>query len=287
MCEDSKGDPEASPARISRILAALCLLTTTLGGCADALILQPPPGPMNAGPAKREVIRVGGKSVEIWTARSSSAQVGNAEVFVLEFCGNATRAEQIAQYVAMRWGSRSIEVWVMNYPGYGGSDGPNRLSAIPPASLAAFDSLQTRAGGRPIFLEANSLGTTAALCVASQRPVAGLVLQNPPPLRSLILRRYGWWNLWLVAVPVAMQVPTELDGPSTAAKVKAPAVFLLADQDEVVPPEYHRMVVDAYAGPKRIVTMRGAGHNDSVTGQAESELQHALGWLTSNRAAPR
>jgi pimeloyl-ACP methyl ester carboxylesterase len=268
------------------MLTAVSVLMMTIGGCADTLILHPP-GPMDAGPAEREVIQAAGKSIELWTALSPSAQAGNAQMFVLEFCGNATRAEQIAPYVAMRWGSWPVEVWVMNYPGYGGSDGPAKLSAIAPAALAAFDSLKTRAGDRPIFLEANSLGTTAALYVASQRSVAGLVLQDPPPLRSLIVRRYGWWNLWLIAAPVAMQIPAELDGPSTAAKVKAPAVFLLADQDEVVPPEYHRMVLDAYAGPKRIVTMRGAGHNDSVTGQAETELQDALTWLMSHRAAPR
>ena len=47
--------------------------------------------------------------------------------------------------------------------------------------------------------------------VAANRPVAAIVLQNPPPLRQLILGHYGWWNLWLIATPVALGVPSELD----------------------------------------------------------------------------
>jgi hypothetical protein len=40
--------------------------------------------------------------------------------------------------------------------------------------------------------------------VAANRPCAGLVLTNPPPLRNMILQRFGWWNLWLLATPVAL-----------------------------------------------------------------------------------
>ena len=85
-----------------------------------------------------------------------------------------------------------------------------------------------RAQGKRIFVTGRSLGTAAALYVAAHRPVAGLVLQNPPPLQSLILRRHGWWNLWLLAGPIAMQVPADLNSLRNAPKVTAPAVFVLA-----------------------------------------------------------
>jgi pimeloyl-ACP methyl ester carboxylesterase len=132
--------------------------------------------------------------------------------------------------------------------------------------------------GKPIFLAGNSLGTTAALYVASERPCAGLVLQNPPAIRNLILTRYGWWNLWLVAGPLSLQVPSELDGPTSAAKVKAPAVFILAEQDDFVVPANQRKVVDAFVGQKRVITT-GGGHNDGVGRDAEAELQQGIDWL--------
>jgi alpha-beta hydrolase superfamily lysophospholipase len=251
----------------------------TFGGCADRLILFPSKQPIDAGRAQRFTIQNDGRDLEVWTARSPAAEGREPEAYVLEFCGNATRAEDITQYVADRWSRFPVEVWVMNYPGYGGSQGRARLSLIAPAAMTTYDALANRSAGRPIFLAGNSLGSVPALYVAAHRPSAGLVLQNPPPLRKLILGQHGWWNLWLLAGPVALQVPGELDSLDHAPRVTSPAVFLLADQDGVVPPKYQTLVTDAYAGPKRLIPLSGAGHNDSVKGHAERQLQCALDWL--------
>jgi hypothetical protein len=249
------------------------------GGCADKLILFPSQYAINAGSARRQTVALpDGKVVEAWVARSMDAKESEARAYVIEFTGNATRAEQIADYVAHRWGDRPVEVWAVNYPGYGGSSGPARLRDIAPAALAVYDEVAKRPGGKTIFLAGNSLGTTAALYVASRRPCAGLVLQNPPAIRNLMLTQYGWWNLWLVAGPLALKVPKELDGPTSAALVKAPAVFVLAEQDDFVVPANQRKVVDAFAGPKRVISMKG-GHNDGVGGDAEVELQKGIDWL--------
>ena len=48
------------------------------------------------------------------------------------------------------------------------------------------------AQGRPIILAGNSLGGAVALYVASKRPAAAMILQNPPPLQRMILQKYGW-----------------------------------------------------------------------------------------------
>jgi hypothetical protein len=255
-------------------------LVMMFGGCADKLILFPSRQPIHAHSARRVTVPTPRGEVEVWVDRSPAGLSVGTEpaAYVIEFTGNATRAEQVASYAAHRWGTRPVEVWMVNYPGYGGSAGAAKLAAIPPAALAVYDDVAKRAAGKPIFLAGNSLGTTAALYVASQRPAAGLVLQNPPAIRSLILTQYGWWNLWLVAGPIAMQVPGELDGPTNAAKVKAPAVFVLADKDDFVVPKNQMKVVDTYAGPKQLVPMTG-GHNDGITGDAEAIFQKGLDWL--------
>ena len=105
------------------------------------------------------------------------------------------------------WNDRAVEIWGMNYPGFGGSAGPARLSKMGPSAVAAFDELERHAGDRPIVVYGASIGAAAALHVAASRPadIAGLILHNPPPLREMILRRFGWWNLWLLAGPVALQ----------------------------------------------------------------------------------
>ena len=61
----------------------------------------------------------------------------------------------------------------MNYPGSGGSTGPPRLDRLCPSAEQTCDALRKVAGGRPVFVQANSLGTAVALCLATRRPIAG------------------------------------------------------------------------------------------------------------------
>src|SRR5260370_12188818 len=98
----------------------------------------------------------------------------------------------------------------MNYPGFGGSTGPARLSRIGPAALTAFDELQRHANGQPIVLYGASLGASAALHIAAHRLVTGLILPNPPPLRQMILRQFRLCNLLLLPVPLSFQHPPAL-----------------------------------------------------------------------------
>jgi pimeloyl-ACP methyl ester carboxylesterase len=250
------------------------------GHLPDHLILFPTRTPINARGAVRKTIPFENGQLELWIAQSQAARSkGNADVYVLRFYGNADRAERWPTEEAEMWNDRPVEIWGINYPGFGGSTGPARLSKIGPASLAAFDELRRHAVGRPIVPFGTSIGATAALHVAAHRPVAGLILQNPPPLREMILRRFGWWNLWLLASPVAFQIPKDLDSIKNAKAIRAPAIFLLAEKDEVVPARYHRLVVDAYAGEKRVISLRGAHHNDPIEGVALSDLNDALSWL--------
>jgi hypothetical protein len=124
--------------------------------------------------------------------------------------------------------------------------------------------------------------------VATSRPagIAGLILHNPPPLREMILRQFGWWNLWLLAGPVALQIPRDLDCIANARASRAPAIFLLAERDEIVAPRFHRLVAQAYAGEKRIIELRGAYHNDPIEGTALADLNNALGWVLA-KSSPR
>jgi pimeloyl-ACP methyl ester carboxylesterase len=254
-----------------------------LTGCADRLLMYPTREPIDASGATRREVAMSGGVLEIWVARSAAARAQETQAYVLEFTGNATRAEQVCEHDARLWDPRPVEVWVVNYPGYGGSSGKASLAAIAPAALVAYDALAREAGNRPIYVSGTSLGATAALHVAANRPAAGLVLRNPPAIRQIILGDYGWWNLWLLAGPLALSIPPELDSIASAATVHAPAVFLLADSDEVVPPRYQQKVVRAYAGPERIVTLVDSNHNTPLDDQAIAELRAGLDWMMSGR----
>ncbi len=246
----------------------------------DHLILFPTRAPIDAGGAVRKAIPFQNGELELWTALSHRAQQnGRVDTYVLRFYGNADRAEYWVAEEAEAWNDRAVEVWGMNYPGFGGSTGPARLARIGPAAVTAFDELKRHTTEQPIVLFGASLGTAAALHVAAHRPVAGLILQNPPPLRQMILRQFGWWNLWLLAGPLSLQIPRNLDSIANSKAVHAPAIFLLAEKDEVVAPRYHRLVVNAYAGEKRVISLPGAYHNTPIEGAGLVDFYNALDWL--------
>ena len=283
------------------------------GHLQDRLILFPTRSPIDAGSAVRKTIPFEDGELEIWIAQSRRAQQqGRADVFILRFYGNADRADRWPAMEAEMWNDRSVEIWGMNYPGFGGSTGPARLSRIGPAALAAFDELQRQATSQsavasavpsgatpssalttahtqaPIVLFGTSIGVTAALNVAASHPteIAGIILHNPVPLREIILRQFGWWNLWLLAGPVALQIPLDLDSIVNARASRAPAIFLLAEKDEIVAPRFHRLVVEAYAGEKRVIELPGAHHNDSIEGTALADLNNALDWMLTKTSSP-
>jgi len=249
------------------------------GHLPDHLILFPTRASIDAGSAVRRTIPFENGDLESWTAQSRRAQQqGHADLFILRFYGNADRADRWAAVEAGMWKDRAVEIWGMNYPGFGGSTGPARLARIGPAAVATFDVLKRQAADAPIIVFGASIGATAALHVAASRPaeIAGLILHNPPPLREVILRQFGWWNLWLLAGPVALQIPRDLDCIANAKATHTPAIFLLAEKDEIVAPRFQRLVLEAYAGEKRVIELRGAHHNDPIEATALSDLNDAL-----------
>src|SRR5882762_10193136 len=112
----------------------LYVAVITLAPLPDRLILFPTTNRINADPAIRKTVPFRGGNLEIWTARSALAhQRGQAQVHVLRFYGNADRADRWVAAEAGMWNNRAVEVWGMNYPGFGGSTGPARLARLGPA----------------------------------------------------------------------------------------------------------------------------------------------------------
>jgi hypothetical protein len=100
-----------------------------------------------------------------------------------------------------------------------------------------------------------------------------------------MLKRFGWWNLWLMGGPMALTIPPELDSERTAPKVRAPAVFLLAGADGLVPSSYQERVVKAYAGERRVVRLSGADHTARASGASLVEYEAAMDWILALAAA--
>lgn len=248
---------------------------------ADKLLLWPQTRPEPAYGAERSLLP-GPRPLEIWKARSRPDEEPKA--IVLRFTGNADRAERWIAREAKGYGGYSVEFWGVNYPGFGGSAGPASLRGVAEAADRAADAAFASAHGRPVFAFGASMGTAAALRVAAHHPVAGVLLQDPPALRELVRREHGLWNLWILALPVSLQIPSSVDSVANAARSTAPASFVTSENDTLVPPYIQRLVVDAYAGPKVSFTIPGGTHGAATTPEISAALDRRFRALYEGRA---
>jgi pimeloyl-ACP methyl ester carboxylesterase len=270
---------------VAAAAAALLGISAACGACApitSRVLLYPQGGELDLDGAERVMIAHEAGAIETIRAKSPAAQREPARAIVLRFYGNADRADRWVRGEAAGFGAWPVEVWGVNYPSYGRSEGALSLSGVARAADVAFAEAAKR--GLPIFAMGTSMGTTAALHLASaegRAKLRGLFLQNPPPLAQLIRGRYGWWNLWLIAGPISWGVPASLDSLANARKADVPVVLLSSERDEVVPFAYQTEIYEAYAGPKERIVVPGIGHNDPVPDEVWGRIRAALraqGW---------
>jgi len=249
----------------------------TAAPLADWLVLPPrlAPPPEAEDQVRRE-FPFGAGRVEVWERRGERLAAGALPALrVLCFCGQGDRAQQ------KRWDVMDLVEGVpilfstVNYPGYGGTTGPSRLSRLGPCAVAAFDAISD--GKCPVLVSGYSLGAVSALYVAARRPVAGVVVVNPPALQEMFLGQ-GWWNLWSLALPAASAVPAELDTVKNAGDSKAPGVVITSAADEVVPYSLQRRVAEAYGGRKRVL-ITSRGHDLVLDERLKAEIRAQLRWL--------
>src|SRR2546423_8551669 len=88
---------------ISRGLLACSLAIICLGGCADSMLLHPPKSAQIPPNARELAIPFRDGILQIWTRRPDAGSDKEPRVFVLEFVGNASRAEYAIDAAAIRW----------------------------------------------------------------------------------------------------------------------------------------------------------------------------------------
>jgi pimeloyl-ACP methyl ester carboxylesterase len=60
---------------------------------------------------------------------------------------------------------------------------------------------------------------------------------------------------------------------TAAAAITKPVLLIHGDADVDTPPDHSRRVLDALAGPKRLILVPGAGHNESLRGTVWTEIE--------------
>jgi uncharacterized protein len=180
---------------------------------------------------------------------------GAGAPLVLYFGGNA---EDVSWMIGEARDRAPGMSWLLtSYRGYGGSEGSPSAATIGADALRWHDHAVKELKPRQVFAFGRSLGSSAAVYVAAERPLAGVVLVTPFDSLSAVAKRHYWY------LPVDLLLKHRLDSVLLAPKIAAPLLCLAAERDEVIPPEHARRLYEAWAGPKQWVELPGAGHNST------------------------
>jgi pimeloyl-ACP methyl ester carboxylesterase len=193
-----------------------------------------------------------------WKLPASSLPAGS----VLIVHGNAGCAIDRGYLARPIHDATSVDVYVLEYPGYGARDGsPTKRSFI----AAGDEAFELLTNGLPKYLVSESLGAGVACHLARAHPsdVAGLVLFMPyHNLASVAQRKMPFLPAyWLL-----------LDRFNPAEDLKhyhGPVKIVVAGADEIIPAKSGRRLFEEYEGPKDLQIVPGAHHNDVAEQSAE------------------
>ena len=195
---------------------------------------------------------------------------------VIYFGGNAEEVSWLAAEFSRVPGWAAL---LMNYRGYGLSQGQPSEAMLYRDALALYDratrspDIDPRRG----IVIGRSLGTGVATYLASQRPVAGVVLISPyDSLVQVAREAYPF-------LPVNLLLRHRFESVVRAPTIHAPLLALVAARDDIVRPERSRQLVQAWGGPARLEVLDGVDHNSI---QSHSDYWRLIGAFLAEHAKP-
>jgi fermentation-respiration switch protein FrsA (DUF1100 family) len=246
-------------------VAVLMLAHVYLYLMQDRMIFFPRPLAENARPDAEEIVigTADGHRLHGWFVRNSKDKADAPAL--IYFGGNA---EEVSRFAREARELPGVSLALLNYRGYGKSEGEPSEQALFSDALAIYDAVAARPGvdRKRIVVMGRSLGSGVATYLASQRPVAAVVLVTPFDSIAAVARaRYPF-----VLVDLLLKHP--FDSLGRAPTIDAPMLALIAGEDSVVPRQHGETLAKAWRGPVTSVVFERAGHN-SIT----SDMRY---WLT-------
>jgi pimeloyl-ACP methyl ester carboxylesterase len=184
-----------------------------------------------------------------WPAGATS----NGVVLIVH--GNAGCAVDRSYFAEPIRAGGSVDVFVLEYPGYGVRDGSPSEASLLTAAEEAFNELPTNG---PIFIVGESLGTGVAAHLAKRYGprISGLILFAPyNDLASVAQEK-------MPILPVRLLLQDRFNSAEWLREYRGPVAIVLAEADEIIPAKFGRRLYDGYSGPKKLETIPAAHHNE-------------------------
>ncbi len=231
-----------------------------------------------------------GTKLHGWFFPAKRERIGS----ILFLHGNA---ENISTHFAgIVWATEGgFDAFVIDYRGYGLSEGLPTLDGLHQDVAAGLDALIARPGVAPeeIVVFGQSLGGAIALNAIAEHEqknrLAGLVIEGAfSDYRGITREKLNdFWLTWAFQWPVSLTIDGRYD-PKAAASMIAPLPLLIVhgQEDVVVPPHHGEALFDAAVEPKAIWRPGEAGHIAAFNSLSMRErfLDHLTSLMTASVA---
>jgi pimeloyl-ACP methyl ester carboxylesterase len=190
-----------------------------------------------------------------WLVKSS-AQPRATVIFFHGQSGNIANVGWIGTDLA----SRGFDVLLFDYRGYGKSEGEIADEAdLYEDADAAYDYVVGSLGVSPkrVVLYGHSLGTTAAVDLASRRSCGAIILESGlSSAKDMAEVKLPWLPKWLYSFG-----RNRFDSEAKLRHVTCPVFVVHGEPDNVVPTREGRTLFTAANSPKQLLIVPGAGHS--------------------------
>ena len=177
--------------------------------------------------------------------------------------------QEVSEYVASAHASAGWGWLTINYRGFGLSEGSPSERAVLDDAKRIYDWALARPDidSANIVVLGRSLGTYVAIAVAAARKVRAAILATPFDSAAAL----GEARYWL---PLGWLVQSHYNPGLMAPMVSAPALFVLAEKDQVTPVKNGMALARLWGGLAKTVLLRGAGHSGV---EEREEFWHSIG----------
>ncbi len=151
----------------------------------------------------------------------------------------------------------SANVVMVNYRGFGKSDGSADEVSLKSDALAVYDAMAKRYKITPDNAVAwgRSIGSSMASFLALERGVGQLILTCPfDSIASVAAHYYPGWLVGMVLKDKHQTI-------EFAPRITSATLVLASKTDEVIPPANTKKLYESLTCPKTLVYIEGAGHN--------------------------
>lgn len=185
------------------------------------------------------------------------SRTATPEFTVIVFNGNAGNRTFRAP-LADALSRSNLAVLLFDYRGFGGNPGSPTEEGLKTDARAALDYVVSRGDvdrGRIVYF-GESLGTAVAAALAVDYPPAALILRSPFTSMTDVGRHH------YAFLPVRWLLRDRYATIDRIARVNAPLLVIGGDADSIVPIAQTRRIYEAADGPKSLLIISGADHND-------------------------